>query len=174
MKALILSTAVAILFAGAAQAQSPPAGCQAPERRQFDFWVGRWDVYPTGKDAKVAESLIENLYLGCAIRENWMPSKSTPGGSYSAYVPADRGWRQIWLDASGSWVEFKGGWTGEAMVLTGRWPQPGKPNQLTRMTYTRAPEGSVRQFGQSSDDEGETWQASFDFTYRPAKQAPAT
>ena len=36
-----------------------PPPCAAPEYRQLDFWVGRWDVYPTGKDKLVAHSLIE-------------------------------------------------------------------------------------------------------------------
>ena len=56
----------------------PPAGCTSPQARQFDFWVGKWDVYPkSNPDHKVAESLIENLYNGCAIRENWMPLKGS-------------------------------------------------------------------------------------------------
>ena len=70
---------------GAVAAASPPArrrphphraappACAGPEHRQFDFWVGHWDVYPTGKRKLVAHSLIEKLYAGCAIRENWMP-----------------------------------------------------------------------------------------------------
>ncbi|MBX3480365.1 MAG: hypothetical protein KF842_08190 [Caulobacter sp.] len=154
----------------AAPAKPPPA-CQEPERRQFDFWVGEWDVYPTGKDNLVAHSRIESLYGGCAVRENWMPLKGTGGGSLSAFVPADKGWRQTWTDSSGGWVEFTGGWTGEALVLEGSWPgavTPGQP-ALVRMTYTKGADGSVRQFGEGSTDDGKTWAPNFDFTYRPAK-----
>ena len=33
---------------------SPRRGCSAPEHRQFDFWVGDWDVTtPTGKLAVI-------------------------------------------------------------------------------------------------------------------------
>ena len=141
----------------------------AAESRQFDFWVGPWDVYVNGKPGKkVAQSLIENLYLGCAIRENWQPGRPGAGGSLSSYVPAEKGWRQTWVDSSGARVEFTGGWTGQAMVLTGVWPQPGHPTQLTRMTYTPQADGAVRQLGESSDDKGKTWQPSFDFIYRRA------
>ncbi|WP_114953114.1 hypothetical protein [Sphingosinicella terrae] len=74
----------------AAAVPPPPPACESPEHRQFDFWVGRWDVYPTGTDRLVAHSLIEKLYGGCAIRENWMPLGRTGGGSLNAWRPAER------------------------------------------------------------------------------------
>jgi hypothetical protein len=149
-----------------APARAVGAGCSSPQSHQFDFWVGHWRVTPTGQPGRhVADSLIEKLYLGCGVRENWAPRKGGPGGSLNAYVPAEKGWRQTWVDSQGSYVEFKGGWTGKAMVLTGRWPQPGHPGQLTRMTYTKGADGSVRQLGEVSDDDGKTWKPGFDLTY---------
>jgi hypothetical protein len=154
------------------QAQAPPTpACDSPEHRQFDFWVGEWDVFQTGKDAPVATSRIERLYAGCVIRENWMPNQGSAGGSLNMYDARDRKWRQTWADASGSWVEFAGGFERDAMVLTGTWrggSGPGKDN-ITRMTYTHNPDGSVRQLGEASTDQGKSWGPSFDFTYRPAK-----
>jgi hypothetical protein len=160
----LISTAA---FAGT---PAPPPACAAPENRQLDFWVGHWDVYAKADLTKlVAHSTIENLYGGCAIRENWMPLGGAGGGSLSSYIPATGKWRQFWVDSSGATVDFEGGWDGRAMVLEGVWPQPGKPTQRTRMTYSKLPDGSVEQAGQSSDDNGKTWQPSFDLIYRPAK-----
>ena len=53
------------------------------------------------------------------------------------------------------------------MILTGYWGQnqQGQPN-LVRMTYSEGEDGSVRQYGQASDDHGLTWSDSFDLTYR--------
>src|SRR4051812_50069597 len=91
--------ALSVLFtASIAVAQTPPAAppgppppaCTAPEHRQFDFWVGYWNVYPTGKDKLVAHSLIEKLYGGCTIRENWMPLNNKTGGSLNMYNPPDK------------------------------------------------------------------------------------
>ena len=148
-----------------------PNPCAAPEHRQFDFWVGKWNVYPTGKTNLVARSLIESVYSGCGVRENWMPLKpNADGGSLNIYVPAEHAWRQTWIDSSGARVDFKGGWNGRAMVLEGFWPDvlgPGK-SATVRMTYTRAADGSVRQLGEASEDGGKTWTPNFDFTYRPA------
>lgn len=142
----------------------PPPACQEAERGQFDFWVGDWDVYPTGKETLVAHSTIEKLYGGCVVRENWKPLKGTGGGSLNAWVPGDKGWRQTWTDSSGTWAEFKGGWNGTAMVIQGDWG-----GTLTRMTYTAGSDGSVRQFGETSADQGATWTPSFDLTYRRAR-----
>ena len=66
-----------------AGATPPPPACETPEHRQFDFWIGHWDVYAKADPAKlVAHSLIESRHSGCAIRENWMPlSASGDGGT---------------------------------------------------------------------------------------------
>jgi hypothetical protein len=158
----------AMQAASGAQAAPPPgpsaaAACSAPEYHQLDFWAGKWDVYPTGKDKLVAHSLIERVY-GCGIRENWMPNSNQPGGSLSIYVPAEKHWEQFWIDSSGSRAAFTGGWNGKAMVIQGKWGGP-----IVRMTYSKNEDGSVRQLGEQSTDEGKTWSPSFDFTYRHSK-----
>lgn len=154
--------------------QAPPA-CAAPEHRQFDFWVGEWRVTPTGKTNVVANSRIEKLYGGCAIRENWMPLKGSGGGSLNNYVVADKRWHQTWIDSSNSRVEFAGGLVEGEMILTGYWKGVNGPGQdaLIRMTYSRNPDGTVRQHGEQSLDHGLTWSTNFDFTYHPtAASAP--
>lgn len=161
--------------ASAQMAVPPPPGtvakaCQDAERRQFDFWIGTWDVYPTGKPKLVAHSRIESVYNGCGVRENWMPLNGNDGGSLSTFVPAEKGWRQTWIDSGGARVEFTGGWNGQAMVLTGLWPEVANGQDgLVRMTYTAGEDRSVRQLGEVSTDGGKTWGPSFDFTYRRAK-----
>jgi hypothetical protein len=168
--------AILMLLAQAASPSAPPPppqACTSPEHRQFDFWVGEWTVTPTGKSKVVANSLIEKLYGGCVVRENWMPFTGTPGGSLNSYV--DGRWRQTWVDASNSRVEFVGGIVDGKMVLVGDWKGvngPGK-DAIIRMTYSRNPDGSVRQHGEQSIDFGLTWSANFDFTYHPkAKSNP--
>ena len=166
MHALDVLALLAAQTASAGVVASPANGaaaCTAPEHSQFDFWVGKWDVYgPKGK--LVAHSLIEKLYNGCGVRENWMPFNNQTGGSLNISLPAEKHWEQFWIDSSGSRAVFIGGWNGEAMVIQGKWGGP-----LVRITYTPNPDRSVRQFGEQSTDEGKTWAPSFDFTYRPSK-----
>ena len=163
---------LALLFLAAQSAvpaspPPPPPACTASEHRQFDFWVGEWTVTPTGKTNVVASSLIEKLYGGCAIRENWMPLKGSAGGSLNNYY--DGRWRQTWVDASNSRVDFTGGLVDGNMVLTGDWKGvlgPGK-DALIRMTYSKNADGTVRQHGEQSTDGGKSWSTNFDFTYHP-------
>lgn len=166
MQRLFLMSA-AFLLAAPAQAQTPPPApppCADPQHHQFDFWVGKWDVYPTGKDQLVAHSLIESVYGGCGVRENWMPLGKTGGGSLNIYLPAEKHWEQFWIDSGGTRALFIGGWNGKAMVIQGKWGGP-----LVRISYSKNADGSVRQSGEQSTDDGKTWAPSFDLTYRPAK-----
>src|SRR4051794_29543282 len=157
---------------GSAPAPPPPPGCNSAESRQLDFWVGHWSVSPkAAPNRKVATSLIEKLYSGCAIRENWMPLHGADGGSFSSWLPDKHAWQQLWVDASGSWVNFTGGWDGHAMVLEGIWPQAGHPQQRTRMSYRMLPDGIVEQSGVTSDDAGKTWQPGFDLIYTRIPEA---
>jgi hypothetical protein len=170
----MLTIAAALFIAQASPAAvspSPPPPCEGPDYSAFDFWVGEWDVYPSGKDTLVAHSRIEKLYQGCAIRENWMPLKGAGGGSLSGFDPRTGRWHQTWIGSVPGVIQFEGGPAEGKMVLTGFWPKSGPKGEdgLTRMTYSRLDGGAVRQFGEFSGDDGQTWQTSFDFTYRPHK-----
>ena len=160
-----------------ASATAPPAQpCAAPEYHQLDFWVGNWDVYPTGKDKLVAHSLIESVY-GCGIRENWMPlgkEVNGGGGSLSLYDPKRKQWRQTWIDSTGTRVDLDGGFSNGVMSITGLWANfagPGK-DALVRMNYQKQPDGQVRQWAEASTDDGKSWQPAFDFLYRHVDAFP--
>ena len=173
MRTLLMSISM-LLTSATAMAQTAPkpaaSPCADPEYGRLDFWVGRWDVYPTGKDKLVAHSLIEKVY-GCAIRENWMPLKGADGGSLNNLDPATGRWHQTWIGSAPGRAEFEGGLVDGKMVLTGYWNGSGPNGEdgLTRMTYSRQNGGAVRQFGEFSADHGLTWQTSFDLIYRPHK-----
>ncbi len=164
MPTLIPRLAAALALAAAATPAL--AACEGPEHRQFDFWVGRWDVSPTGAAQVVGQSLIEKVYNGCGIRENWMPANGQDGGSLNIYLPASKAWTQTWIDSAGTQAVFTGGWNGQTMVIEGEWTQANGAPRRVRMTYRPNPDGTVRQSGEASLDGGKTWKPSFDFTYR--------
>lgn len=169
---LAILAALALAQASAAQPApvSPPnlSGCTGDEYAAFDFWVGEWDVYPTGKDRLVAHSRIEKLYGGCAVRENWLPLGGTGGGSLNGYDPQSGHWHQLWIGSSPGVVEFIGGPAGGGMVLTGYWAgfAPDGSEAMVRQTFTPIDGNTVRQHGEASFDHGLTWSTRYDFTYR--------
>ncbi|HSV20020.1 MAG TPA: hypothetical protein VLR71_16520 [Casimicrobiaceae bacterium] len=164
---LASSTAQSVAPADAAAASKP--GCATPEHHQFDFWVGRWDVFDAKTHARAGSSVIESVYGGCTLRENWSEPGFT-GGSLNTYDATDRQWHQTWTDSSGAWREFVGGMQGERMVLVWRHPSVKDAGKIVhvRMTFSRDADGSVRQYSDQSLD-GTQWIERYDYTYRPAK-----
>jgi len=171
---------IALLLAAAAPQSAPPPApattppkppkvdCADADHRAFDFWTGDWDVFATGSTTRVAHSKIEKI-VGCAISETF-DQFTGPGGkpidyhgrSISAYVPADRGWRQYYVDTGGSAATLTGGIVDGAMVLV------SKNGPVTnRMTVKANTDGSVDQRGEFSTDGGKTWSPGYDFTYWP-------
>ena len=148
----------------ATQPQKPPASpCKTtPEYRQFDFWVGEWA--PQNKAGKTVGTSSIQLILGdCVIFEN----SNTPlqsGKSFSIYDSTDHKWHQSWVTDRGVRTEYEGGLVDGKMVLVAKTSAGGKET-LQRMTYSRLPNGDVRQYGDSSTDGGKSWTPSFDFTY---------
>lgn len=175
---MTLLGAIILFQAASAASQSAPVPappvCDSEQHAAFDFWVGEWDVFPHREGAaKVADSRIERLYAGCAVRENWMPLNGTGGGSLNAYEPSTGLWHQFWTGSSPGRVEFIGGPANGAMVLTGYWRDFGGPGQhaLVRQTFTAIDSETVRQHGEASTDQGLTWQTRYDFIYR-RKEGP--
>jgi tetratricopeptide (TPR) repeat protein len=137
---------------------------KSPQYRQFDFWIGTWDVY--GKGGAVAGHSDVKLILGdCVINENWTDSTGGEGKSYNKYNAFLKRWEQYWVDQYGSTTYYIGNLEGPNMVfLADNFDPSGKPAKL-RMTFFPMPEGKVRQFGETSMDDGKTWTTSFDLTY---------
>jgi hypothetical protein len=153
----------------AAQTPSPPEpACSAPEYRQFDFWLGEWEV--TTPDSKVAgRNQITRIAGGCALHENWAGRGGFTGQSLNGWNKLTRQWQQTWLDSSGGRLDLTGSLQGASMVLEGREaPEGNKPALQHRVTWTPQPDGSVRQHWESSDDGGRTWHTTFDGRYRKA------
>ncbi|HEY4999025.1 MAG TPA: hypothetical protein VII36_07775 [Usitatibacter sp.] len=157
----------------AASAAPPaPAPCSAAESRQFDFWVGDWDVYlPNGKLA--GTNRIERIY-GCVLHESWKNEK-VQGQSFNAF-DADRGvWHQTWVDSMGSILLIEGAFRNGAMSMSdAALPAKKDPKVVNEITWTPQADGSVRQHWRVSPDGGKTWNTSFDGKYvRSSRPQPS-
>lgn len=137
--------------------------CKArPEFRQFDFWIGEW-LPKNAQGVTVGTSSIQLILGSCIIFENWETPVSA-GKSFNLFDTRDGKWHQTWVDAKGFSTHYVGGLVDGKMVLDSESVQNGKKT-TARMTFSKLPNGDVRQHGENSTDEGKTWTTTFDFIY---------
>lgn len=149
----------------AARAQPPGAkpGHCGKEQRQFDFWVGEWDVTAQGR--KVATSKISLLEGGCIVLEQYTQGDGYTGQSFNYYNPTLGRWRQVWVDRGGSISEFSGEYRDGAIRFEGVSYPPGQARVLRRMIIFNLARDEVRQLSYRSTDDGQTWHVNYDFLY---------
>ena len=153
------------------EAPTPPAApCSSEKHRQFDFWVGEWDVTEKGQPA--GHNNIVLVHGDCALNENWTSARSNfSGASFNMYVQANDKWHQTWVDANGSLLQLDGAFADGKMVLSGERPsRGGSGKSLHRITWTPSEDGSVRQLWEVSNDSGNSWSVLFDGLYEKQDQ----
>lgn len=152
------------------------AACDAPEYRQFDFWLGDWDVVapPDAPDAGTLKgrNTIERVADGCALAEHWRGASGLDGRSLNGWDAVHGVWRQFWIGGDGVVLQLAGGLRDGSMVMSGTLPGRDGAQQQQRIRWTPNPDGSVEQRWDTSDDDGATWNASFVGLYRKSEAAP--
>ena len=147
-----------------------PKPCSAPEYRQFDFWVGEWDVWTENlrkKGGPPSQSRITIVEGGCVVQEEYSNDASNYSGrSLNYYDKNDGMWHQSWIDNGGNPILQVGGMKGDSMVLD----SPGIDGAVDRITWTPMAKGTVRQHWTRSKDDGKTWTTIFDGMYHPKKK----
>ena len=145
---------------------APASPCSSGKYRQFDFWIGDWDVSSNGTPA--GTNSIHPIHNGCALQENWQGSGEggISGSSFNIYDKANDRWHQTWVDASGTLLELDGAFTEGQMVLSGqRLSRDGSEMVTHRISWTPNEDGTVRQLWEVSKDSGDSWSILFDGLY---------
>jgi len=146
--------------------------CRAPEYRQFDFWLGEWDVKNAAQpDRPSTHNKITRAQDGCVIVEEYDTPAGYTGISLSYYDRVSDRWHQTWIDNQGVPIVHSGGLRDGKMVLSDS-PAEGKP--INRTTWSPLGDGRVRQLWESSNDGGESWTKLFDGYYAKRLQQPGT
>ena len=159
MRPILLAVALIIVPAVFAQ-DTPPAPCATPEHRQFDFWIGRWEVSDADGEV-VGHNRVESVYSGCGLREEWTSANGWQGGSLNLYDQLRGRWHQTWIDQSGRLLLLDGGLDGHDMVLSGRTPSSDGGDVLHEIRWTPLGDGRVRQHWRTSEDGGAIWEDAF-------------
>ena len=162
-----LAVLLTIGLAGAAAAQQPQRpDCSAAEHRQFDFWVGEWDVTTPGGQA-AGTNRITRILKNCVLLEEWSGAGGGSGRSFNAWSRADGRWHQTWVDDAGTLLQLSGGLRDGRMILEGESKGRNGAIVKNRITWSViAGDGNrVRQLWENSTDGGSTWTTAFDGTY---------
>jgi hypothetical protein len=153
--------------APAAAVTAPKPPCDAAEYRQFDFWLGEWDLVVktatpdgTGWNEARGTQHIEARLGGCVIAEHFHadgPAQPWAGESVSSWQAGPRRWRQTWVDDQGGYLAFTGGLDNGVMTLDGEpFAKDGKTIQM-RMVFLDVTADALRWEWQRSTDGGATW-----------------
>jgi len=175
MRSLRVMAVLLAGMAGRSPAQPPaPASCGLPEQRQFDFWIGEWEVVEfQHPDSVVASARIEPILGACALRESYQGRNGLTGQSLSSYDGTRRVWHQSWVTNRGQLLLIEGRMDGGRMLLSGAYPGTAAKSGRIRGIWQPV-NGGVRETAETSADDGKTWRPLFDLLFRkPVASPPA-
>ncbi|GAC16408.1 hypothetical protein [Aliiglaciecola lipolytica] len=140
------------------------AACDSPAHKQFDFWLGTWDVYST-QNKLVGVNKITSQLNGCILKEDYTTPSGYQGQSFNIYDSNNQQWHQTWVDNSGLLLSLNGSFDGHSMILEGPGKSTKGDNIVHRITWTASADNNVRQHWESSQDNGKSWTTLFDGKY---------
>lgn len=151
--------------------QSPAANpCAVPQQKQFDFWVGEWDLtWPGGKQGELAHGTnqIRRTMDGCVVEENFNGGDSMPlrGMSLSTFDTRSGQWKQTWVDNQGGYLDFLGAFQNRQMILSRAARKPDGTVFLQRMVFKNITRDAFDWSWESSTDNGKSWKVVWPIHY---------
>lgn len=139
------------------------------EAQQFDFWIGQWDVTAWSgvimPGSQPGFNDVHPILEHCIVFENWKGPSGGEGKSFNYFDTNLNKWRQIWMDDSGSALDYTGEFRDGAMRFTG-WTLDSQGHRVEqKLTFTPIDSNTVRQTFEASSDAGKTWAVTFDGRY---------
>jgi tetratricopeptide (TPR) repeat protein len=139
-----------------------------PRNRDFDFWIGDWNVYRTGTQLLSGYSHVEAIAGGCAVLENYTSTQAYSGKSFNYYDTVSGKWMQDWIGSGGpadrqhfDQGEFKDGMMHFIYNTTG----PNGEKTRGNFIFYFISRDSVRQYQDVIDDQGKIKSVNYDLTY---------
>ena len=152
----------------ATQAANP---CAAPQQKQFDFWVGEWDLTWPGANGAAAghgTNSIRRILDGCVVEENFSgrSSMTLRGTSVSTFDTRAGKWKQTWVDNEGGYLDFVGELSNGQMILQREAVRPDGSRVLQRMVWKNISPTELDWSWEASLDGGKTWQVNWPIHYK--------
>lgn len=137
----------------------------APAARQFDFWLGDWDL--TWDHGGCGYNKVQAKWHGRVIEENFheIAPMNLEAMSLSVYKPDTGYWYQTWVDNQGNYLDFIGQFKEGEMVLERDTFIRGKAVKQ-RLVWSNIKANSLDWEWQLSEDDGEHWKTLWHIRYR--------
>jgi hypothetical protein len=126
--------------------------------------VGDWVVFSGADTAGTNTVTLEQD--GCIVHEHWIGSKGGTGQSFNFFDRQDRKWHQVWVDNSGTVLWLSGEFAEGKLSYAGESRRPNGSRIMHKLSFVKHADGTVRQYWESSGDEGKSWSVAFDGVYR--------
>lgn len=165
----------------------PPARNPSDPARDFDFWVGAWQVQnrhiqPDGTwvDGTQTRARITPVLDGAALLEQWAgPFNGTfmNGFSLRSYAPEDGQWTILlfWTtDGNASFGTMKGSFRHGRGLFGSNWTDAAGTPQALRYTFSDALANSVRWDSARSSDGGVSWKTDWIMEFSRTASASQT
>jgi hypothetical protein len=140
--------------------------CTTEVYKQFDFWLGDWNVYDTNNKL-IGTNTIVKMPNACAMQENWSSTQSaSKGTSYNYYNAIDKSWNQVWIDNAGGSLVLKGTYKNNKMILKSKLITGKKGDYYNQVTWFKNSNGSVTQLWELLDINNTSFNEIFRGTYK--------
>jgi hypothetical protein len=155
----------------AQQAAKPAKPCAVAQQKQFDFWVGEWDLTWPGANGGASghgTNSIKRILDGCVVEENFSGQSSMPlrGTSVSIFDMRAGKWKQTWVDNEGGYLDFTGEFSNGQMILQREATRPDGTRILQRMVWKNITANELDWSWEASTDGGKTWQVNWPIHYK--------
>lgn len=181
IRTLCATAFLTLSLGSAAAAQQEAPDKLPPEARQFDFWVGTWDVNlrmiqddASWQDSVQATAKIYSILNGKAILELW-DSANIKGYSLRYFDLARKEW-VLWLnwpgqDRSGS-SSLAGSFRHGRGDFYSKSQKPDGSESISRYSFNDITPTSLRWDDAYSDDGGKTWRNNWIMEFTRKAKAP--
>ncbi|MCZ7602805.1 MAG: DUF1579 family protein [Melioribacteraceae bacterium] len=143
--------------------------CESFNFSQFDFWIGEWDLtwYDSDGNEYKGHNSISKILDDCVIEENFEDYNSGfRGKSVTTYSSLKNNWLQTWVDNTGNFMVFEGGFDNENMILSRNFKNPEGNEIYQRMIFHSIENNSLVWNWEMSKDGGQTWELRWQIFYK--------
>jgi hypothetical protein len=168
---LMLVLAVSIVVSQQSTRPAHPDPCAAAEQKQFNFWIGEWDLtWPGEKPRETGRgsNSIKRILEACVVQETFSGEESMHlrGTSVSTFDGNAGKWKQTWVDNEGGYLDFAGEFKDQQMILQREAVRKGGTRILQRMVWKNITANELDWSWEASRDGGKTWQVQWPIHYK--------